>query len=274
MPTPITRSPARPASSVSAPSKSSGAQLDDRRRMDPNRLDRDAGRLRPRGVPIVAVSAAACATPIGAFDRLEDMAEVCRRHEVWLHVDAAHGGAACFSPRHRHLLAGIEQADSVVCDAHKMMFVPALCALVFYRNPATPLRHISPGRAVPVRSVDTGTGELRQRPAEPGVHEAGRGVRPVGHLVAVWRAVVCRPGRRHIRPGRRFYEMLRAADDFEPLHEPQCNIVAFRYLPRRAPHAPPERVDAFQLHAAPCRDRVGPSSTWCKPSSTAAACCA
>jgi len=85
--------------------------------------------------PIVAVSAASCATPVGAFDPLAEIAEVCRRHEVWLHVDAAHGGALAFSPRHRHLLYGIEQADSVVCDAHKMMFMPALCAMLFYRKP-------------------------------------------------------------------------------------------------------------------------------------------
>ena len=68
--------------------------LDDRRRMDPQKLDEALTDLRSKGVPVVAVSAAACATPIGAFDPLEQIAEVCRRHDVWQHVDAAHGGAA------------------------------------------------------------------------------------------------------------------------------------------------------------------------------------
>src|SRR5437016_3503800 len=94
-------------------------------------LFRDWSRRAAR-VPIVAVSAAACATPTGAFDPLDQIADVCRRYEVWLHVDAAHGGALAFSDQHHHLLTGIEQADSVVCDAHKMMFVPALCAMLFY----------------------------------------------------------------------------------------------------------------------------------------------
>ena len=110
------------------------AGLDADRRMDAGQLDDTLADLRARGVPIIAVSAAACATPIGAFDLLAEIADVCRRHEVWLHVDAAHGGALAFSARYRHLLAGIEQADSVVCDAHKMMFMPALCAMLFYRN--------------------------------------------------------------------------------------------------------------------------------------------
>ena len=117
-----------------APIKSSRPRSTSAAGWMPNRLDDTLADLRARGVPIIAVSAAACATPIGAFDPLAEIAEVCRRHDVWLHVDAAHGGALAFSARHRHLLAGIEQADSVVCDAHKMMFMPALCAMLFYRN--------------------------------------------------------------------------------------------------------------------------------------------
>ena len=63
--------------------------------MDPQQLDEMLTRLRAENQPIVAVVACACATPIGAFDPLEEIADVCRRHGVWLHVDAAHGGAAC-----------------------------------------------------------------------------------------------------------------------------------------------------------------------------------
>ena len=110
--------------------------LDPRRRMDPQKLDDTLGDLKRRGHPIVAVSACACSTPIGAFDPLAEVADVCRRHGVWLHVDAAHGGAACLSPRHRHLVPGLDRADSVTWDAHKMLFMPALCAFVFYRDAA------------------------------------------------------------------------------------------------------------------------------------------
>ena len=110
--------------------------LDDRRRMDIGRLDDILSDLRAKNQPIVAAVACACSTPIGAFDPLEDVADVCRRHGVWLHVDAAHGGAACLSPRYRRLVAGLDRADSLAWDAHKMLFVPALCAFVLYRNQA------------------------------------------------------------------------------------------------------------------------------------------
>jgi L-2,4-diaminobutyrate decarboxylase len=223
------------------------AGLDHRRRMDPNRLDRTLSDLRARGVPVVAVSAAACATPIGAFDPLEDIAEVCRRHEVWLHVDAAHGGALAFSPRHRHLLAGIDEADSVVCDAHKMLFMPALCAMLFYRDRAHRTRafqqdapYLFDPTAPELAEFDSGVVNLEctKRAAAFGLWGIWSlfGPQLFADMVDVT-----------IDLARKFYEMLVAADDFEPLHEPQCNIVAFRYLPPAMRPEPAERVDAFQL---------------------------
>jgi L-2,4-diaminobutyrate decarboxylase len=223
------------------------AALDSRRRMDPNRLDETLTELRARGVPIIAVSSAACATPIGAFDPLDEIAAVCRRHGVWLHVDAAHGGALAFSERHRHLLAGIEQADGVVCDAHKMMFMPALCAMLFYRNREHRLvtfRQEAPYLFDPtapyLAEYDSGIVNLEctKRPAAFGLWGIWSlfGPQLFADMVDVT-----------IDLAQKFYAMLQAADDFEALHEPQCNIVAFRYTPRRLASAPSEQVDALQL---------------------------
>jgi L-2,4-diaminobutyrate decarboxylase len=223
------------------------AALDAHRRMDPNRLDETLRDLHARGVPVIAVSSAACATPIGAFDSLIEIADVCRRHEVWLHVDAAHGGAAAFSPRHRHLVAGLELADSVVCDAHKMMFVPALCAMVFYRNRDHRFAAFhqeapylfDPG-APDLAQFDTGLVNLEctKRAAAFGLWGIWSlfGPQLIADLVEVTFDLA-----------QQFHTMLRAADDFEPLHEPECNIVAFRYLPRELQAAPVEQIDAVQL---------------------------
>jgi L-2,4-diaminobutyrate decarboxylase len=215
--------------------------------MDPTRLDETLAKLRECGVPIVAVSAAACATPIGAFDPLPEIVEVCRRHEVWLHVDAAHGGAACFSERYKHLLSGIELADSVVCDAHKMMCMPALCAMLFYRDREHRLAafhqeapYLFDPTAPYLADYDSGIVNLEctKRAAAFGVWGVWSlfGPQLFADLVDVT-----------FELGRRFYELLRETDDFEPLHEPECNIVAFRYLPRELRAAPPEQLDKFQL---------------------------
>ncbi len=223
------------------------AALDNRRRMDANRLDETLGELRRRGVPIVAVSAASCATPIGAFDRLTDIVEVCRRHDVWLHVDAAHGGALAFSARHRHLLEGIEQADSVVCDAHKMMFMPALCAMLFYGNREHRLAtfhqeapYLFDPAAPELADYDSGIVNLEctKRAAAFGVWGVWSLLGPqiFADMVDVT-----------IDLARQFHAMLTVAEDFTTLHEPQCNIVAFRYSPAEWRDAPPEQIDALQL---------------------------
>ena len=223
------------------------AELDAKRRMDANRLDASLSDLRSRGIPIVAVSAAACATPIGAFDVLPDITDVCRRHEVWLHVDAAHGGALAFSSRHRHLLKGIDEADSVVCDAHKMMFMPALCAMLFYRNPAhriAAFHQDAPYLFDPLlpelAEYDSGVANLEctKRAAAFGVWGVWSllGRRIFSDMVDVT-----------IDLGQQFHSLLAAEEDFETLHEPQCNIVAFRHVPRELGGATSKDIDLFQL---------------------------
>ena len=222
------------------------AELDVRRKLDPQKLDEQITQLRHDGRHVFAVSACACATPIGAFDPLWDVAEVCRKHGVWLHVDAAHGGAALFSRQHRHLLDGLDQADSVVWDAHKMMFVPALCAFVFYRDKKhrfETFRQDAPylfDPSVPgMAEYDSGmlTLECTKRAAAYGLWGLWSlfGQQLFEDLVDVTFGL-----------GRAFYEKLLATDDFVPLHEPECNIVTFRYIPTTMKESPPEVLGQFQ----------------------------
>ena len=223
------------------------APLDEQRRIDPNQLDELLTSLRKKGHAIVAVAACACATPIGAFDPLESVADVCRKHDVWMHVDAAHGGSACFSRRHRHLVTGLDRADSVVWDAHKMLFVPALCAFVFYRNKEHRFEafqqnapYLFDPSAPGIADYDSGlkTVECTKRAATYGLWGtwAMFGPQLFEDLVDVTFDL-----------GRVFHEKLAAAPDFEPLHKPQCNIVAFRHIPDCLRDATPEQIGRFQL---------------------------
>lgn len=110
------------------------APCDDEGRIDAARLGDFLARLRDEGRRVMAVVANACGTALGLYDRLRPIAEICRENAVWLHVDGAHGAAALVSPRRRGLLDGIELADSLIWDAHKMLRTSTLCAAVLVRD--------------------------------------------------------------------------------------------------------------------------------------------
>jgi L-2,4-diaminobutyrate decarboxylase len=82
----------------------------------------------------MAIVANACATATGLYDRLDEITRFCTEAGYWCHVDAAHGAAALLSPRHRDKMRGVERANSMVWDAHKMLRAPCLSAAVLLRD--------------------------------------------------------------------------------------------------------------------------------------------
>jgi glutamate/tyrosine decarboxylase-like PLP-dependent enzyme len=86
---------------------------------------------------VFAVVASAGTTNAGVVDDLDDIADECAEHGVWLHVDGAYGGAALAAPSVRHLFAGVERADSFTVDPHKWLYAPYDCCALLYRDPRT-----------------------------------------------------------------------------------------------------------------------------------------
>ena len=115
---------------------------DDRRRMDLDDLARQLADLEERGLVPMAVVATAGTTDFGSIDPMIGLADLSRASGAWVHVDAAYGGGLVTSTRNRHLLAGIDRADSVTVDFHKTFFQPVASSALLVRDADT-LRHVT-----------------------------------------------------------------------------------------------------------------------------------
>jgi L-2,4-diaminobutyrate decarboxylase len=205
--------------------------VDDAFRMRTDLLPEALASSRRAGRIPVAVVASACSTATGSFDPIDEIATFCEREALWLHVDGAHGAAYALSKQMRPLLAGIERADSVVFDAHKMLQTPALVTGVLFADPAA------------CASVFTQQASyLFSKKAEDEWHNRGHRTiectkRAMGALLY---AAVATLGEARLREdlerglslARAFAKRVAEANDFELAVEPQCNIVCFRHRPK------------------------------------------
>ncbi|XP_046398410.1 glutamate decarboxylase [Ischnura elegans] len=108
---------------------------DDRGRMIPSELERLVLERKKRGDIPFFVNATAGTTVLGAFDPIPQIADICTKHKMWLHVDAAWGGGILFSRKYRHpRLTGIERADSVTWNPHKLMGTLLQCSTIHFKE--------------------------------------------------------------------------------------------------------------------------------------------
>ncbi|XP_063307896.1 glutamate decarboxylase 1-like [Pelobates fuscus] len=107
---------------------------DERGKMIPSDLEAKILKAKAEGFVPFYVSATAGTTVYGAFDPIEDIADICEKHNLWMHVDAAWGGGLLLSKKHCFKLNGIKRANSVTWNPHKMMGVPLQCSAVLTRE--------------------------------------------------------------------------------------------------------------------------------------------
>jgi len=111
--------------------------VNDRLQLDPLKLEGNLQQDRATGRKPFCVVATAGTTNSGIVDDLIFISDVCRRHQLWLHVDGAYGAAAIFSNQHRDLVRGIERADSLTIDPHKWLAMPFSAGVILTSHPET-----------------------------------------------------------------------------------------------------------------------------------------
>ncbi|KAI9662169.1 MAG: hypothetical protein M1831_002865 [Alyxoria varia] len=99
-------------------------------RLDPAELEILVAKAKDQGRVPFFCNATAGTTVLGSFDPIKEIAVICKKHGIWLHVDASWGGPAIFSPALKYKLEGTEDADSVTVSPHKMMGVPIACSFL------------------------------------------------------------------------------------------------------------------------------------------------
>jgi L-2,4-diaminobutyrate decarboxylase len=214
-------------------------------RMDAAALPAILDGLAASGRSVLAVVASAGSTATGSFDDLQAVAEACSPRRVWLHVDAAHGGSALLSPEHRHRLAGIERADSLAWDPHKMMLLPIPCSVVLVREErlldsafvqsAPYLFRTGTGERCPDQGVRSLACSRRFEALKLWVALQRYGAEGIGSLYG-----------RLCRMAAALHERLAAHPSFRTLHAPESNILCFQWAPDGDRSRAPD-LDSFNL---------------------------
>jgi L-2,4-diaminobutyrate decarboxylase len=198
-------------------------------KLDPEALADRIAEFARDGRRVMAVVATAGSTATGSFDDLDAVASVCDEHGIWLHVDAAHGGSALLSNTHRERLRGIERVRSLAWDPHKMMLLPSQAGTLLVRD-ARELESAFSQRAPYLfadahaeRSWDQGPRSFmcsrRADVLKLWVALQRYGADALGELYDYFCALA-----------RFMFEEIAERAGFVALHEPEGNILCFRYV--------------------------------------------
>ncbi|MDK8462830.1 pyridoxal-dependent aspartate 1-decarboxylase PanP [Marinobacter sp. SS13-12] len=203
---------------------------------DDNRINTDALRekcleLHRQKIRVMAICGIAGTTETGNVDPLDAMADIAREFGAHFHVDAAWGGPTLFSRTHRHLMRGIEKADSVTFDAHKQLYVPMGAGLVVFRDPglASAVEHHA---QYIIRKGSRDLGSTTLEGSRPGM----------SMLIQSGLRILAREGYeilidQGIDKAKTFAEMINAESDFELITRPELNILTYRYCPEKVQQA-------------------------------------
>ncbi len=223
---------------------------DDAFRMEVDALGAAIARDRAEGMRPLAAVATIGTTSTTSVDPVARIAEVCRAEEVWLHVDAAYGGAAAVAPELRWVMDGAGAADSLVVNPHKWLFTPIDCSALYTRHPEVLRRAFS---LVPEYLTTSGAGPDGQDDAvnlmDYGV-QLGRRFRAL-KLWMVIRAFGSRGLaariRKHVELAQEFARWVAAEPGWCVMAPHPLSVVCFRFEPEGATPEEADEINARLL---------------------------
>ncbi|MDP2714953.1 pyridoxal-dependent aspartate 1-decarboxylase PanP [Rheinheimera sp.] len=212
-------------------------------KIDTAALAEKMAELSAANIRVLAIVGVAGTTETGNVDPLHQLADLAEQYQCHFHVDAAWGGATLLSNKYRHLLAGIERADSVTIDAHKQMYVPMGAGMVVFKHPSA--AHAIEHHAEYI--LRKGSKDLGSQTLE--------GSRPgMAMLVHACLQVIGRDGyeiliNRSLEKARYFATLIAHNIDFELITEPELCLLTYRYVPAQVQKAMaganPEQLQRF-----------------------------
>ena len=203
--------------------------VDEKFRMISDKLKNQIEEDKKRGFIPFCVVATVGTTSTTSIDPVDKIADICNKEDIWLHVDAAHGGIAAIAPEMRSILKGVELADSMVVNPHKWMFTPIDLSVLFTRKPEILKRAFS----LVAEYLKTSEDKIVENYMDYGI-QLGRRFRSL----KLWFIIryfgvdgIVNRIREHLRLGNQFKEWIDSHPIFERMAPVPFSTVCFRAKP-------------------------------------------
>ncbi len=203
--------------------------VDDKFRMIPAELEKAIVEDKATGWRPFCVVATVGTTSTTSIDPVSEIASICKSENIWLHIDAAHAGVAAIVPEMRYLLDGVEEADSIVLNPHKWMFMPIDISVLFTKHKGL----LKQAFSIIPDYLKTDEDNVATNYMDYGI-QLGRRFRSL----KLW-FVIRHYGtdglieiiREHLRLGQMFSEWIDKSRDFELLAPTPLSTICFRAVP-------------------------------------------
>ncbi len=198
-------------------------------RMDAKALEREVKENIKKGIKPICVIATIGTTSTTSIDPVHEIAPICQKYGIWLHVDAAYGGSAAVVPEMRPLFNGWVQADSIIVNPHKWLFTPIDCSVLYCRRPEI----LKQAFSLTPEYLRTAAADEVKNYMEYGV-ALGRRFRAL-KLWMIIRSLgqekIIHIIREHISYAKKLSEMIQEHPDFELLAPVPFSTLVVRFIP-------------------------------------------